>query len=52
MVCVGRIGVGGGSIDSLQKICMTEDYKPTDNAIAECVNDIFKTEAIYRECRI
>ena len=28
---------------------MTEDYKPTDNAIAERVNGILKTEVIYRE---
>ena len=33
------------------KISMTEDYKPTDNAIAERVNGILKTEVIYRECR-
>jgi transposase InsO family protein len=31
------------------KISMTEDYKPTDNAIAERVNGILKTEVIYRE---
>ncbi|MDO4215938.1 MAG: integrase core domain-containing protein [Bacteroidales bacterium] len=30
---------------------MTEDYKPTDNAIAERVNGILKTEVIYREHR-
>jgi len=30
---------------------MTEDYKPTDNAIAERVNGILKTEVIYRESR-
>ena len=30
---------------------MTEDYKPTDNAIAERVNGILKTEVIYREKR-
>ncbi len=30
---------------------MTEDYKPTDNAIAERVNGILKTEVIYRERR-
>lgn len=28
-------------------ISMTEDYKPTDNAIAERVNGILKTEGIY-----
>jgi len=33
------------------KISMTEDYKPTDNAIAERVNGIIKTEVIYREVR-
>lgn len=33
------------------KISMTEDYKPTDNAIAERVNGIIKTEVIYRESR-
>ena len=33
------------------KISMTEDYKPTDNAIAERVNGILKTEVIYRERR-
>ena len=32
-------------------ISMTEDYKPTDNAIAERVNGILKTEVIYRERR-
>ena len=32
-------------------ISMTEDYKPTDNAIAERVNGILKTEVIYREQR-
>lgn len=32
-------------------ISMTEDYKPTDNAIAERVNGILKTEVIYREHR-
>lgn len=31
------------------QISMTEDYKPTDNAIAERVNGILKTEVIYRE---
>lgn len=30
---------------------MTEDYKPTDNAIAERVNGILKTEVVYREQR-
>ena len=30
---------------------MTEDYRPTDNAIAERVNGILKTEVIYRERR-
>ena len=30
---------------------MTEDYKPTDNAIAERVNGILKTEVVYREKR-
>ena len=42
-------------IEQLQKhgvrISMTEDYKPTDNAIAERVNGILKTEVIYREHR-
>lgn len=33
------------------QISMTEDYKPTDNAIAERVNGILKTEVIYRERR-
>jgi len=33
------------------RISMTEDYKPTDNAIAERVNGIIKTEVIYREKR-
>ena len=41
--------------DELRKygisISMTEDYKPTDNAIAERVNGILKTEVIYRERR-
>ncbi len=27
---------------------MTEDYKPTDNAIAERVNGIIKQEWLYR----
>ncbi len=30
------------------RISMTEDYKPTDNAIAERANGIIKTELIYR----
>lgn len=30
-------------------ISMTEDYKPTDNAIAERVNGIIKTEKVYRQ---
>lgn len=29
------------------RISMTEDYKPTDNAIAERVNGIIKTECVY-----
>ena len=29
-------------------ISMTEDYKPTDNAIAERVNGIIKQELLYR----
>lgn len=29
-------------------ISMTEDYKPTDNAVAERVNGIIKTEMVYR----
>lgn len=33
------------------RISMTEDYKPTDNAIAERVNGILKTEVVYREHR-
>ena len=41
--------------DELKKygisISMTEDYNPTDNAIAERVNGILKTEVIYREHR-
>ena len=28
---------------------MTEDYKPTDNGIAERVNGIIKTEKLYRQ---
>ena len=31
------------------RISMTEDYKPTDNAIAERVNGIIKEEVVYRE---
>lgn len=30
-------------------ISMTEDYKPTDNGVAERVNGIIKTEKIYRQ---
>lgn len=30
-------------------ISMTEDYKPTDNAVAERINGIIKTERIYRQ---
>jgi transposase InsO family protein len=31
---------------------MTEDYKPTDNGIAERVNGIIKGESVYRHaCR-
>lgn len=30
-------------------ISMTEDYKPTDNAVAERVNGIIKVELIYRQ---
>ncbi len=30
-------------------ISMTEDYKPTDNAIAERINGIIKVESIYRQ---
>lgn len=33
------------------RISMTEDYKPTDNAVAERVNGILKSEVIYREAR-
>lgn len=32
-------------------ISMTEDYKPTDNAIAERVNGIIKSETLYRKDR-
>ena len=42
-------------IDELLKynirISMTEDYKPTDNAIAERVNGTIKGESIYRQKR-
>ena len=31
------------------KISMTEDYKPTDNGIAERINGIIKTEKLYRQ---
>ncbi len=31
------------------KISMTEDYKPTDNAVAERVNGTIKTEHVYRQ---
>ena len=27
---------------------MTEDYNPTDNAIAERINGIIKTELVYQ----
>ena len=41
-------------VELLQKhnisISMTEDYKPTDNAIAERVNGTIKTELVYRKC--
>ena len=30
-------------------IYMTEDYKPTDNAIAERINGIIKVECVYRQ---
>lgn len=33
-------------------ISMTEDYKPTDNAIAERINGIIKAESIYRQKRL
>lgn len=33
------------------RISMTEDYRPTDNAIAERVNGTIKTEVVYREKR-
>jgi transposase InsO family protein len=39
-------------VDELESHCisisMTEDYKPTDNAIAERVNGIIKQELVYR----
>ena len=42
-------------VEELQKhsilISMTEDYKPTDNGIAERVNGIIKGESIYRQER-
>lgn len=42
-------------VDYLQglgaRISMTEDYKPTDNAIAERVNGILKTEWLYAKPR-
>ena len=42
-------------VEELQKhgiqISMTEDYKPTDNAIAERVNGIIKNESVYRQER-
>ena len=42
-------------VEELQKhnisISMTEDYKPTDNGIAERVNGIIKGESIYRQQR-
>ena len=28
---------------------MTEDYKPTDNAVAERINGIIKVERLYRQ---
>jgi len=31
---------------------MTEDYKPTDNAIAERVNGILKTEVIFSDEKV
>lgn len=31
------------------RISMTEDYKPTDNGIAERINGIIKTEKLYRQ---
>lgn len=42
-------------VETLQKhhiaISMTEDYKPTDNAVAERANGIIKTECVYRRDR-
>ena len=42
-------------VEELQKhniqISMTEDYKPTDNGIAERVNGIIKGESLYRQER-
>ena len=42
-------------VEELQRhgilISMTEDYKPTDNGIAERVNGIIKGESIYRQER-
>ena len=42
-------------VEELQKhnilISMTEDYKPTDNGIAERVNETVKYESIYRQER-
>ena len=42
-------------VEELQKysiqISMTEDYKPTDNALAERVNGIIKSESVYRQER-
>ena len=42
-------------MEELQKysiqISMTEDYKPTDNALAERVNGIIKSESVYRQER-
>jgi len=42
-------------VEELQKhnilISMTEDYKPTDNGIAERINETIKYESIYRQER-
>jgi transposase InsO family protein len=42
-------------VEELQKygiqISMTEDYKPTDNALAERVNGTIKNESVYRQDR-
>ena len=42
-------------VEELQKhgirVSMTEDYKPTDNGIAERVNGIIKGESVYRQTR-